>query len=1252
MEELINKIRQYSIELDVVGDQLKLSVPEDFDSTEIIEEIKENKQELISFIKEVKSIAAFKTINPCEPKDHYVLSSAQKRLYFLQQFDLNSVTYNIPQFMKLKGSLDLEQLRVAFQGLVDRHESFRTRFVMLDEEPVQVVEEHLRFELEVFEANEEEASDIIRAFERPFDLTRAPLLRAGVVKLSENRHIVMIDVHHIISDGVSLGILTREFLSLYLGESLPDLRLQYKDYSEWQQGDESRQSLIQARDFWLGQYQELPEILSLPTDYARPAVRDFAGGKVRLTLSRSETTGLKQLAQKEGTTMFMLVLSMFNVLLSRLSNQQDLVVGTPTAGRFHDDLGGIVGMFVNTLPLRNYPTGEKTFTSFLQEVKASTLACFDHQTYQYEELINDLQVNRDTTRNPLFDVMYTYLEVEDSEEVEVAGLQSEPFKSEGTQTVKFDLSLSAEDNGNELSVSLSYTTDLFDRSTIERFLGYFQRIATAIVSDHQIRLADIDILGELERKELLFDLNQTDAIYPENLNLVALFESQAERVPQQTALVFHDQLLTYEQLNKKANQLAHYLLGQDMPPETVIGIMLERSPSLLITILGILKAGYAYVPLDPDQPEARKRQILTDCNALLLITEGPDAEAFNNDFRYLDINDEKISKTSVSNPTLAVSPDVLAYVLYTSGSTGKPKGVMIRHRSVVNLIYSQKATFGLAEDERILQFSTIIFDASVEQIWLAWLTGNTLVLVDKDTIADGHSFNQYLIDKNVTHLHATPSFLEGVDLKGANSLKRVVAGGEICSPGLVNKYCHHYDFYNEYGPTEATVTATIYQAGEKTLSDKVPIGKPLNNTKAYVLGADGELVPRGTIGELYLSGDALSLGYLNDNTLTQERFVANPFVKGTLMYKTGDLVHWLPDDSLSYMGRTDDQVKIRGYRIELGEIEACLVAHKQIREVSVVAKGKGSDQYLVAYYLSDHQLDRFDLKSHLDQALPAYMVPAHFVFLEAFPLTASGKLNRKALPDPVLGTGETYGAPANETEEQLVAIWSEVLKLEPEEISTTANFFELGGHSLRATVAVNKIRKALEVEVSLRDFFKYSDIRSLATFILTQDQLGSTTIPKAEEKDHYALSSAQKRQYFLQEFDLASVTYNMPQVIKLKGSLDLDQLQAAFQSLINRHESFRTRFVMLDEEPVQVIEEELTFELVIHKAKNEEDASRIAQNFVRPFDLTQAPLLRAEVVNISGGDYILMTDMHHIISDGVSMEILFNEFTALYRGFP
>ena len=1143
MRELVKKIKQHAIDLDVVNDQLKLSVPENFNSHDLIDEIRQHKQELISFIKAIKGVAGFKTIEPVEKRDYYPLSAAQKRLYFIYDFNPDALTYNMPQILRIGEELDLRRLKTAFQGLVNRHESFRTRFVLQNDEPVQGIENSLSFDLQVFESTEDsETVQIIKEFVKPFDLANSPLLRAGVIKTSEG-YVLMTDMHHIVSDGVSMGILKSEIMALYMGAPLPPLKLQYKDFAVWQQTEAAHDKLEKEKSYWHGLFEELPEALNLPTDFIRPKHRDFLGDVVKFDLSEVETIGLRKMARAHGVSMHQLMLSIVNVLLSRISNQQDVVVGTPTVGRFHDDLDGIVGMFVNTLPLRNYPSGEKTFSAFLKEVKSATLASFDNQTYQYEELITDLQISRDSGRNPLFDVMYVYEAAEQADNTHATGMESKPLEQFGPQTVKFDLSVSVAELSKNMAVSFSYTVDLFSRPTIERFKGYFKAITKAILQDNEVRLSDINILSYSERNKLLKEFNAFAGSYDHEKTVLDLFEQQVIERPEAIALVLDDQSLTYEELNERSNQLARLLIEKDVVKGDLVALLFQRSPAMIVSMLGVLKAGAAYLPIDPNYPKKRIEYILDDSKAnLLIIQEGVNTP--DNKLEQWQYNETEV--VAFDERPLKIRPayNDLAYVIYTSGTTGNPKGTLIEHQCIPRIV-SDNNYIDIESVDNVLQLSNYTFDGSVFDIYGALCNGATLVLVDQARSKDVEAIGKLIREQKVTVSFITTTLfnlLVTEDIETLKGFRKISIGGEALSIPHIQKALDVLGkgkLINGYGPTESTVFAVTHDISELNPNlTSIPIGRPVTGSEIYILDNNKQLSPLGVSGELYIAGEGLSRGYLNNESLTEERFVQNPFDPGSLMYKTGDLARWLPDGTIEYLGRADDQIKLRGFRIELAEIQARLASHPDIREAALLAQGKGADQYIAGYYVSDEALDIQELKDYLLQSLPDYMVPTYLIWQEAFQLTANGKLNRKALPAPEIDASGDHRTPANETEAQLLNIWSAVLKTPKAAISTTANFFELGGHSLRATVVVNKIRKEIGVEVPLRAFFEHADIRSLASFVLQQNRQSDSGIPKAEEKDFYELSAAQKRQFFLQQYDKASVNYNMSQVLKLKGELD------------------------------------------------------------------------------------------------------------------
>jgi amino acid adenylation domain-containing protein len=1098
MESLLLKLAKHNIDVKVEKGNLKLNIPNGFDAQDILGEIKFRKEELIAFITErVQLKNNYRLIEKAPVKEYYPLSSAQKRLYFLREFDPLSLAYNMPQALKLNGVVDKERLTLAFKKLIQRHESLRTYFEVINEEPVQKIAEQVDFEIDYMECNREDADEIIKNFVRLFDLKKPPLLRLSLIKVAPEEYFLMFDLHHIITDGVSEPLLVKDFMAFYNNETLPELRLQYKDYVEWHLSEVQQEYILKQRAFWLNEFKEQITTLELPIDYERPSVKGHDGSFVTFYISPDETNKLRSVGESEGSTMFMMLLSIFNVFLSKIANQDDIIIGTPTAGRQHADLENIIGMFVNTLAIRSNPKGSLSFREFLSVVKSKTLSCFENQAYQLETLIDELKIERDTSRNPLFEVMFSYENFEPSV-LELPGLTYSAH-SIGHSVAKFDLTLLVHEYEGRLFLNFGYATDVFKKETIEKFTVYFKKLVSSIISDTNKKIADLEMLPIDEKKKLLYEFNANQLPCPTHKTIVDLFEEQLLKTPDNTAVLWDKKRLTYTDLNEKVNQLANHLMENGVKAHMVVALKMERSLEMIIGLLAILKTGAAYLPIDPSLPGQRILQMLEDSKTMHLLTDEDEQNSYKQFVNVINVHHPEIERCNKNNVRVLINPADVAYVIYTSGSTGKPKGVMIMHSAVINLIASQAELFKITPEERILQFSTIGFDASVEQLWLALLTGAALVLVNKDVITDQGMFNEFLSENHITHLHATPSFLENITLDKHDELKRIISGGEECKVSLAKRLCKEYVFYNEYGPTETTVTATVKQVTEAdTTAIKISIGKPIHNTQAYILGRYKELLPEGTRGELYIGGAGLAKGYLYDEALTQERFVSNPFINGEKIYHTGDIAGWMPDGTLEFFGRIDNQVKLRGFRIELGEIENHLVKYELIKEVVVVLLEQ--EQQLVAYYVSENEILTADLKHFLYGELPEYMVPSYFVHLQALPLTISGKLNKKALPVPQLSREPEYVAPSNEVEEKLAEIWAEVLKLEKGIIGTNRNFFELGGHSLRAMVLANKIFKELNVSIPLKEIFEKPTIRLQAEVVKINQWLNKNTQAETVEK--------------------------------------------------------------------------------------------------------------------------------------------------------
>ena len=1293
-------------------------------------------KELTVRIRDIQK-SIYEAIEPVEQKEHYALSSAQKRLYILSKMEGPGTSYNIPGAMTIEGQLDIGKMEKVFNELIKRHETLRTSFEVIDGEPVQKVHQDVQIHIEYWEdllheadilhmePSEQKIAEVLGKFIRPFELDKAPLLRVGLVKLPyrpadkqhqhllplmpthkmenqqilpNHQHLLMIDMHHIISDGVSLGILTDEFVKLYNGEQLPQLRIQYKDYSEWQKEAANTAELKKQEEYWLGQLSGEIPVLNMPTDYPRPSVQSFEGNNMQFVLEGEYIEKLRKLSRETETTLYMILLAAYNVLLSKYTGQEDIIVGSPIAGRPHADLENIIGMFVNTLAMRNYPAGSKSFEEFLREVKDNALKAYENQNYQFEELVDKLDIHRDISRNPLFDTMFA-LENMEIGELSIDNMSFAPYKIE-SRVAKFDMTLATAEDEDKIAFNLEYCTKLFSAETIQRLAVHYINVLKKVVNNPKERLSDIDILTEEEKNQLMYEFNDTKAEYPKDKTIHQLFEEQVERTPDNIAVVYEDSKLTYRQLNEKANQLARSLRAKGVGLDSIVGIMAEKSLEIVVGIMGIVKAGGAYLPIDPDYPQDRISYMLEDSGSVLLLTQRQLNEKVKYEKEIIYLEDEETYTGASDNPDNINTPGDLAYVIYTSGSTGRPKGVMIEHRSLVNLSMWHNTYYGITENDRGTKYVSPGFDVSVWEVFPYLISGSSIFVVAESVRLDMGKLNRYFEDNRITISFLPTQICEEFLVEDNKSLRYLLAGGDKLRK-CMNK---SYELVNNYGPTENTVVTTSFNTRD-CHAENIPIGKPISNARAYIVDKSNKLQPVGVVGELCIAGDGLARGYLNREELTAEKFVANPFEPGTKMYRTGDLARWLPDGNIEFLGRIDHQVKIRGFRIELGEIENELLKYEGVREAIAVARDDESgSKYLCAYVVGDKALDWREVREYLSKELPDYMIPAYFMQLDKLPMTTNGKVDRKALPEPdgSMGTGAEYEAPRNELEEKLAAIWKEILKVE--KVGINDGFFELGGHSLKATVLVSRIHKELDVEVPLREIFRYSTIKELAEYIRGMQKSIYEAIEAVDKKEYYALSSAQKRLYILNQMGGNDTSYNMPEAIIIEGQLDIEKLEQVFNELIKRHETLRTSFEMVDGEPLQRMHEDVGMRIerwdsllpedgVLCAEAVEQEIAQAAGRFVRPFDLSKAPLLRVGLVKLPyrpaepkhqhlplmpthkmenqqilpnhqhllsdkvenrqilpNHQHLLMIDMHHIISDGVSMGILTDEFVKLYNG--
>ncbi len=1028
------------------------------------------------------------------------LSFSQQRLWFLDQLDPGNLFYNIPTAARLSGDLDVEALRHSLNEIVRRHEALRTTFASAGGKAAQVIAPSVKIELPVIDlsslpaAEREAAADKHAAWlaQQPFDLSAGPLLRAALLRLDKNDHVAVFCVHHIVADGWSLDILMRELASLYQAYAsgkeplLPDLSIQYADYAVWQRNWLQGEVLEGQLAYWKQQLTGSPPLLDLPTDHPRPAVKTSRGASQFFDWPTSLRDALLELCKKEGVTLYMALLAAFQTLLYRYSGQEDVCVGSAVANRTHKEIEGLIGFFVNTLVMRTNLSGEPTFRELLKRVREVALGAYAHQDLPFETLVDALQPGRNLSFTPLFQVGFA-VQNEPPSGYTLPGLSLTPMPVH-SGTAAFDLLLSITDSPQGLKGALEYNLDLYDPPTVSRMLEHFRVLLEAVVSDPEQPISLLPLLTEGERRQILMEWNATRQDFAHDQTIHQRFEAQAEKDPGALALSFEGQALTYGELNRRANQLAHFLKRFGVGPGVLVGISTERSLEMIVGILGVLKAGGAYLPLDPNYPAERIAFMLADSQVPVLLTQEhllSRLPAGNHRLIRLDADWGEIARQSGENLPCQATPEDLAYVIYTSGSTGKPKGALLGHRGLVNLAEAQRRAFEITPESRVLQFSPFSFDASVWETVMALANGAALVLARQAVLASPPELLHLFEEEGITTVTLPPSLLSILPSKDLPALRTIIAAGESCPQEIVKRWAPGRRFFNAYGPTETTVCASMYLCNE---NDPLapPIGRPLDNAQLFILDAHLQPVPVGIPGELLIGGVGLAHGYLNRPELSAEKFIRNPFSPHSdqRLYKTGDLARYLPDGNVEFLGRIDNQVKVRGFRIELGEIEAALRLHPSIRETAVLAREDvPGDRRLVAYFVSEDGIvpGSAELRSFLRENLPEYMLPSAFVSLEAFPQTPSGKVDRKALPAPDQSRPAlaiVYVPPRTPVEETLAAICEELLGVE--QVGIYDNFFELGGHSLLATQFMSRVRDAFHVELPLRAVFEKPTIADLA----------------------------------------------------------------------------------------------------------------------------------------------------------------------------
>jgi amino acid adenylation domain-containing protein/thioester reductase-like protein len=1257
---------------------------------------------LLLLQKLAKEKAARARIQPRPRIDPIPPSFAQQRLWLLDQLEPGSPAYNVPAGAWMRGTPDLDVLRRCLEELVQRHEALRTTIPATDGRPRQAIAGSIPIDLplhDVSQLPEGERRTAALAIAHteattPFDLARGPLMRARVVRLSDNEHLLVLNFHHVAIDGWSFSTFYRELGALYEAfvggrpSPLPELQLQYADFAMWQrewlQGDALKSQL----DYWTARIAGSPAVLELPGDHPRPAVQSHGGGVVRLDVPADVVEAAKKVSRDEGTTLFMTILAALKIVLFRYSGQTDLVVGSGIAGRIREELEPLVGYFVNTLALRTDLSGDPTFRELLVRTRDVTLGAYEHQDLPVERLIEELNIERSLSHTPLFQVMIFFQNLP-AQVLVLPGLTLVPLTQDeiNTATARCDLSLFIEPDGEEMRIFFEYSTDLFEAETIRALGGHMVNLLRAAAAQPGTRIGMLPMLGEEERHELLVTRTATRKELPANLTLTSLVEQQVARTPDAPAIIVGDRTLTYRELSARANTFAAELRQRGAKPGEIVGIYTERGAEMIVAVLGILRTGAAYLPLDPTYPVERLGFMLEDTGACLVVTqqhlrgEVPSAESV--ELVLLDATGP--SDQDAPPVDGGPSPADTAYIIFTSGSTGRPKGVQIPHVGAANFLLAMLHEPGLNADDVVAAITTLSFDISVLELLLPLITGARAVIGDRATAIDGKRLARFVAGNGVTVLQATPAswrMLLDAGWEGVPGLK-ILCGGEPLPRDLADRLLDRVgELWNVYGPTETTVWSVL----DRVLpGEPITIGRPIQNMCMYVVDTNLQPVPDGVPGELVIGGIGVGHGYIRRPDLTADRFIVDPFsgVPGARIYRSGDIARWRRDGRLEILGRADNQVKLRGFRIELGEIEGVLREQPAVRQAVVLLReDRPGDKRLVAYVVPhDAPPSAKELRASLNAVLPEYMVPSAFVIMEKMPISPNGKVDRRALPAPAVSEAQQTEsvAPRTPEEQQLAAIWADVLGVPA--LGVDDDFFALGGHSLLATQMIARVATIFGIDIPLRRLFDARTVASFAQLIVSEmtrwleglgeEELGLADRPaqgspeqraariptRPAGEDSLALSPAQLRMWFLEQLQPGTGSYHSYDFQRLSGPVDADALAAAYRAIVRRHESLRTSFVAEEGVPRQLIAADVPFDVqridLRGAAHVEAAAQKLADDeALHPFDLSRAPLLRVTLARLGEDDHLLLITLHHIVSDGWSLGVLDREFLALYEGAP
>ncbi len=1283
--DLLVQLKNLGARLYSVDDKIKLDIEPGVLNSELSDKIRYYRKDLLSLLQEASKKSDFVKIEKVAAQESYAPSDGQRRFWILSQFEGGSAAYRISGNLYLDAKINVESVKKSLWSVLERHESLRTVY-KLDESGelrqwiLSVEDCGFKIDYQDFR-NEQNKTELVESYlakisRQEFDLENGPLFKVSLIRLEDEDYITYYDVHHINADGWSMNVFfsdLNKFYDAYQAGQTPEvapLKFQYKDYAAWQLnilGDESSNS---HRTYWLETLKgELPR-LDLPGHKPRPKLLTYRGEAYKGSfIGARAITKLKKYSEEKGGSLFIGLFAAWNVLMYRYTSQEDIIIGTPLNGREHADTLDQIGLYVNTLAIRNKLSAEESFDSTFEKVKQNMLDAYSHQVYPFNRLVEELNVPKDVSRNAVFDIMLVYNSSGKKSDSASGSDQSSQMVQVANTTSRFDLEVGFREMDNYIQVWGVYNPDVYEEEVIENLITHYKRLLDGLVDNPEEKISQIDYLSEAEKHQLLVTFNDTAVAYPKDKTIVDLFEEQAAKTPDHVAVVFEDTELTYQALDERSNQLAHYLReNYQIRPDDLVAIQLERSEWMLVSILGVLKAGGAYVPIDPHYPQERISYLQADTRCKVCLDETA-------------LTHFKASRQRYPTQTLPLTAtaDNLIYVLYTSGSTGKPKGVLLEHRGLVNRLLWMKRQLQVEASDVFLQKTPVTFDVSVWELLLPLVSGSKLVVARPEGHKDPLYLHQVLAGHKVSIVHFVPSMLSAalpaIGWERLAGLRHVVCSGEALGKPLEEAFRARAPFvslHNYYGPTEASIDVTaINLSRHATLGKEVPIGRPVDNTRIYIVNEKHALQPAGVLGEILIGGDQVARGYLNQEGLTQEKFIASPFKPAERLYKTGDLGRWLPDGTIAFIGRKDDQVKIRGQRIELAEIEQAFSRIAGIKQSCVVVKERegetGSAKYLVGYYLPEESaaIAPEDIFTQLSKVLPDYMLPSSVMAMESFPLSVNGKVNKRALPDPDFSSSDAYVAPVTEIEIALCKIWQEVLGLE--RVGISDNFFRIGGNSISAIRISHLISKKLGVEFPIKDIFicptitliiDRLEVKSYTGGILTNNSLNthsSTSTSDIEENLYYTLPLPSSRYWAYKSGYLNSLSAT---ILKEFNHVDEKVLSRTLDTMVSRHESLRTVFLSRGGMVLQKVCNEETFvpallidDIRAHENKDEEIERIINDLSTYSFDFEKEPSFKCKLIKYREDKYVFVFVIDHIIYDAHSLKTIERELFTIYDAY-